>query len=136
MKAPRTSPFKLEDFPGAEAWLGKLLQGLNQVLQPVSAALEKQLTFEDNFAGQEILLDVTYQSSSDFPRYFKLTGARPREVRLCEASEDGLPVWAAMPWTVDEQNRLRIETPTLLKAGAASALSTGKRYIFRLRTGP
>lgn len=56
---PPKKTLTLEDVPGAPGWLEKLLGPLNTALRASAEALERGLTFRENFSGEVRQVDVT-----------------------------------------------------------------------------
>jgi hypothetical protein len=137
MKLPVVRYFRVEDFPSEKDWISRLLGSLNSFLNYTYLALNRGLVFSDNFTGQEVEIDFTYQTTADFPMYFQVsTSVQLRAMQVAQALEGGSPIVANVAWDVTSDNRLRIFTVTKIVSGALGALTAGTRYQIRLRFTP
>lgn len=57
--APPRQPLTVDGIPGAPGWLEKLLGPLNGFMRPTGEALERGLTFRENFAGEVKTVSIT-----------------------------------------------------------------------------
>lgn len=60
----------VEDFPDQTEWISKLIQPLNEFNDNVSNAMNRNLTFQDNFLAQFKTIEV---STTSQPQAFKCT---------------------------------------------------------------
>lgn len=135
MKLPVTRTLRTEDFPG-QAWAPRLLPPINSFFNYAYLALTKGLNFDDNLQGFSRDVDVT-MSSSSFPLFLSNDlGTLVRELTVTRASEDGSPVVLLVPWELTDDGRIKISEINVVKAGAVSAPTTGKRYQTTLRFRP
>lgn len=67
-KLPEKNRLLEEDFKDQVKWIGKLLQPLNTFMSQIYSALNKDLTYKDNFRAEVREIEVKY---GDFP--FKVT---------------------------------------------------------------
>lgn len=58
-----------EDFASESKWIGKLLQPINQFFANVVIALNKNLTFAENFAAQVNRVSIQIVNTTDRPTY-------------------------------------------------------------------
>lgn len=135
MKIPVTRTLRTEDFPN-ESWAPRLLPPINAFFNYAFLALTKGLNFDDNLQGFSRDLDVTITPSS-FPLFLSNDlGTLVRELTVTRASEDGSPVVLLVPWGFTDDGRIQISEINVVKAGAISAPTTGKRYQATLRFRP
>jgi len=127
---------RVEDFPGQNSWIGKLLFPLNQALSAFTNALNGNITYGDNIPCQTISLRFTYGGTTDFPKPIKWQYmATPVELRVCSATEDEtaigvLPIWYFSNGQIYISNIVKVGT------GAVSTLASGSVYNIVLRAQP
>ena len=56
---PPRKPITLDDVPGAPQWLEKVLAQVNSFILPAGAALDRGLSYRENFAGVVTQMDLT-----------------------------------------------------------------------------
>ena len=103
-----------EDFPEQNKWIGKLIQPLNQFMLGAVNALNKGLTFRDNFNAQIREIDVrgslpfapvTFQSSVGNPAGLWVIAARDKDTSTNAIISSAITVdWAYRNGTVVIQN--------------------------------
>jgi hypothetical protein len=125
---PKIRRLVVEDFPDQKDWIGKLLLPLNEFMESVNQALDKNLALEENVSAQikELSFQTRSTVSATFPLYFKLTLTRkPIGVLVVRAIEDDAApatlttaVWAYWELTQDGQ----------IKISNLSGLSASQKY--------
>ena len=58
MKIPQFKRFTEEDYKDAPAWVSRFFQQLNNILEAITNALTRRLTFEDNSNSEVVKLNV------------------------------------------------------------------------------
>ena len=104
---PPIQNLKKEDFPG-ESWAEKLLWPINKFMSSIYNALNKNLTFAENFRGVTRQVDFI-NTASNLPIQFpwELRGSRPTDLWISSVTplESGATptagVWAE--WSYDGQ---------------------------------
>lgn len=77
MKIPKMPRFLVEDFPSQQAWIGELLNPLNNAFEQINQALNKSLTIADNLDAET--QEITFTGSETVS--FKVsTKNRPKGV--------------------------------------------------------
>jgi hypothetical protein len=77
-RIPPIKRLSTEDFKDQTSWIGRLLQPLNDFMSATVQALNKGLTFGDNFSAQVKELEFTLDANS-FPMKFLCTlPSRPK----------------------------------------------------------
>lgn len=107
-KLPRTKKLIQEDFPSEKNWIGKLLLPLNQFLETVGLALDRNLTVRDNLDMQISTVTITGDEEVSFAI---TTRSRPMGVLVTSVelvSGTGTPTAAVQPvtWEVDTVNNV------------------------------
>lgn len=77
MKLTFLKRFLVEDFPSQQAWIGELLNPLNQAFEQLSQALNKNLTISDNLDAET--QEITF-TGSDTVTFKVATKNRPKGV--------------------------------------------------------
>ena len=77
MKLTFLKRFLVEDFPSQQAWIGELLNPLNQAFEQLSQAMNKSLTIADNLDAET--QEITF-TGSDTVTFKVLTKNRPKGV--------------------------------------------------------
>lgn len=77
MKLTFLKRFLVEDFPSQQAWIGELLNPLNQAFEQLSQALNKNLTISDNLDAET--QEITF-TGSDTVTFKVTTKNRPKGV--------------------------------------------------------
>ena len=130
MKLPNIKKILREDLKGAEAWVSGLIDPLNNFMEQVYQALNKNITFSENIAAN--IRELTVKTSSTYPtmdRIEFLTGLRVRSTGLIllQAYEKATYVPVAGPvyvaWTEEDGNILIYNI---------TGLSASKIYIVRV----
>lgn len=65
---PQIRRFSREDYPEAEAWFERFISTLNQFTESVYYALDRQLTFQENFRAQ--IRTQEFRTPSTYPTAF------------------------------------------------------------------
>ena len=77
MKLTFLKRFLVEDFPSQQAWIGELLNPLNQAFEQLSQAMNKSLTIADNLDAET--QEITF-TGSDTVTFKVATKNRPKGV--------------------------------------------------------
>lgn len=119
-RIPPTKRLLTEDFPDQKAWIGKLIQPLNQYMEIASAALNRGLNVSDNLDAQIETLTLT---EGQTVRFKVTTRARPLGVIISShanlagsspsISAALYPVWEYIPAT----NQIKISKIYGLNSG-------------------
>lgn len=131
MKLPDKSRLLEEDFKEQSKWIGKLLYVLNQFMDSVYIAFNKNLSFGDNFNTEYRDLELR---SEDLPYTFQHTMKGPcrglEVVRAGQKEPDGNPLAGGVNFEWEEDgNQVKIIAINGLPAN-------GKVYFFRVRISP
>lgn len=98
-RLPSIKRLTTEDFKDEASWIGKLLSPLNEFMASVVTALNKGLTFSENFNAQVKELTFT-QSTALYPQKFLCTlTTKPMGVlvvRADEANDNPAPLTTAV----------------------------------------
>lgn len=105
MKLTFLKRFLVEDFPSQQAWIGELLNPLNQAFEQLSQALNKNLTIGDNLDAE--IQEITF-TGSDTVSFKVATKSRPKGVVVSNFStvSGSAPTSAVQPvWTYNSTNQ-------------------------------
>ncbi len=134
------STLRTEDFPPEQRkWIATLLAPLNSFLTDVTQAINGNLTFGENVPCQDIALVFTYGSASDFPKLAKWDLAsknlRPKELRLCSATENGTAIAVVHSWYYDNGS-VKITGIFKVTSSGIASLTSGAQYNIVFRGQP
>jgi hypothetical protein len=122
----------LEDFPDQAEWIAKLISPINTQMEQIVAALNKQLTIEQNMAGsiRTVELDGT------FPVKIAWTGSRPVSVLVGNVyRSDGtsftLTDAVQVQWQFNQSGQLQIDTVT----GITPSTSAKYKLVLECKAG-
>lgn len=136
MLIPSITTIRTEDFPDQKNWISRLLLPINQFLLSVTSAINGNITFGDNIPGQTQTLSFVYGASTDFPKTFAYrVVTRPVELRLCSATENGVPICVGFAWSFGN-GTVSISNIFKLSSAGASELTPGASYTIILRGQP
>lgn len=135
-KIPAITSIPIESFPkDVQAWVGKLLNPLNQFLNAAVLALSANLTFSDNLLGQQNTLTFTYGANT-LPQSFSISmNATPQDLRVVSATENNVPVAIIAAWNVTSKS-VQLTDLTKIYKGVAGPLVTGANYSLVIRIVP
>lgn len=145
MLIPTISTLRVEDFPGEQSWIARLLLPINSFLTAATAALNGNITLGDNIPCQTFTLSFTYQAATDFPKQvsWKLSQNQlgsnvlpPVEIRVCSATENGSGIAVVVAWSYGNGS---IAFPYIVKLnadGTTGVLKIGATYNIVMRGQP
>ena len=129
-----TSPLlRSEDYDSSvQSWIGRLLSPLNTFITNVTAAVNGNLTFQDNLRGMQKTLTFSFTANT-LPYTFSYTAfGTPQSVQIVGATENGTPVIVLAAWKATSQG-VTLTDLVKLSGGAVSALKTGATYNLTVR---
>ncbi len=146
MRIKATQLIKLEDFPKEQAWIGKLVSPINDFINQSIKILNGGATFVDNDLGKEHVFSFGYVSEAvtfatppdGLPPSVQWTLlAKPVALSVVAATEDGLPIIAAVAWQVTSDGLVQLTSVVkLTNSPAVELLSAGSKYKIRCRITP
>lgn len=125
----RTKKLMAEDFVEQKDWIAKLLQPFNQLLESLTSALNKQLTFNDNFDA--MVTDVVVTEGFTDPVFLTVnTKTVPRGVIISRAinvddGDFGVSGALGLSWEY-------VHTTNQIKITSVYGLDTSKKYRLTL----
>ena len=86
-RIPPIKRLTTEDFKDQTSWIGKLLSPLNEFMASTVQALNRGLTFSDNFAAQVKTLTFTVDANTYPMKFLCTTGTKPMGLWVVSAKE-------------------------------------------------
>lgn len=143
MKLPVIQRLIVEDFASQKEWIAPMFSVVNNFITTVGQALKGGLSFEENIAGQEQVLDFVYSTeAATFPKKIKWKLAdKPKALSIVEASEETSttaknPVILLAAWVFADDLTVTIGTIAKVTTSGVGTLDAGKRYKIRVRITP
>lgn len=130
----------VEQFPEQRDWIGPMFRVVNGFFSQVGGALKGQLTFLDNFLGQEREFDFNYQSLAlTFPQKFQWgLSVAPRALQVVSATKNGEPIMVAVAWEFTPEGAIQLTDAVQFASTATTVdpLTVGARYKIKVRVTP
>ena len=120
-KLPQYTRITPENFP-KEPWVDRLLTPLNSVLESVTSAFNKNLTFNENVAGSTltVLIDGTFPVKMLWTNKQRPTAAWIGQVREVSGVHTTLTVAPYLDWEINQAGQFQVNNITGLSASAAN----------------
>lgn len=111
-KSPPTSRLVTEDFKDQADWIDKLLVPINTYFERNSAAMNKGLTIDDNFAGaiKTVELDGTFPVRMAWTVAARPVSVLVGNVQRSDGSSFVLANAVQVQWTFNQAGQLQIES--------------------------
>lgn len=121
-RLPKQQKILVSDFPDQKSWIPKLLGPINGLIEDVTDALNKNLTFNENMAAEvlTVSIDGTYPLDIRWPNRSYPTAAWIGQCREVSGSHTTITTALYLDWEMSSNRLFRINNIAGLSASVTT----------------